>query len=106
MSIGSWGVIHLIGQIIMMQMDSFIFRVKIRVLELIYVPNQSRDSFIKIKFNSLSSCPEIVSVHWKLRCNSLNWTYHYDADVLLQFRVKITASRAHFRSESVQRFIY
>ena len=70
--------------------DGFLqFRVIIRVLELIYVPNQSKDSFILMKFNTLSSCPEIVSVHWKLRCNSLNWTYHYGADGFLQFRVKI-----------------
>ena len=70
--------------------DGFLqFRVLIRVLELIAVPNHSRDSFILIKFNSLSSCPEIVSVHWNLGSNSLNWTYLYDADVFLQFRVLI-----------------
>ena len=39
----------------------------IRVLEIISVPNHSRDSFILIKVNTMSSCPEIVSVHWKLR---------------------------------------
>ena len=43
-SIGVSGVIHSIGHIFMMQMDSF--RVLIRVLELISVPNHSRDSFI------------------------------------------------------------
>ena len=32
MSMGVSGAIHLIGHIIMMQMDSFNFRVKIRVL--------------------------------------------------------------------------
>ena len=64
-------------------------RVLIRVLKLISVPNHSKDSFILIKFNTLSSCPEIVSVHWKLGSNSLNWTYLYDADVFLQFRVLI-----------------
>ena len=70
--------------------DGFLqFRVLIRVKELIYVPKHSKDSFILIKFNTLSSCPEIVIVHWQLRCNSLNWTYHYDADGFLQFRVKI-----------------
>ena len=73
----------------MMQMDSFNFGLKLRVLEFNYIPNQSKDSFILIKFNTLSSCPEIVSVHWKLRCNSLNWTYLYDADGFLQFRVLI-----------------
>ena len=70
--------------------DGFLqFPVLIRVIELISVLNHSRDSFILIKFNTLSSCPEIVSVHWSQRCNSLNWTYHYDADGLLQFRVLI-----------------
>ena len=70
--------------------DEFLqFRVLIRVLELISVPNHSRDSFILIKFNPLSSYPEIVSVHWRQWCNSLNWTYLYDADGFLQFRVLI-----------------
>ena len=63
MSIGSCGVIHLIGHIIMMQMDSFNFGLKLRVLEFNYIPNQSRDSFIKIKFNTLSSWRVIISVH-------------------------------------------
>ena len=70
--------------------DGFLqFPVLIRVLELISVPNHSRDSFIIIKFNTLSSCPEIVSVNWSLRSNSLNWTYLYDADGFLQFPVLI-----------------
>ena len=87
--------------------DGFLqFRVLIRVLELISVPNHSRDSFTLIKFNTLSSCPEIVSIHWNLGSNSLNWTYLYDPDGFLQFRVLIRDSRAHFRSESFQRFIY
>ena len=63
MSIGSCDVIHLIGHIIMMQMDSFNFGLKLRVLEFNYIPNQSIDSFIKIKFNSLSSWRVIISVH-------------------------------------------
>ena len=41
MSIGVSGVIHLIGHIFMMQIDSFNLRFLIRVLELIYVPNES-----------------------------------------------------------------
>ena len=70
--------------------DGFIqFPVLIRVLELISVPNHSRDSLILIKSNTLSSCPEIVSVHWSQWCNSLNWTYLYDADGFLQFPVLI-----------------
>ena len=44
MSIGVSGLIHLIGHIYMMQMDSFNFGFLIRVLELISVPNESRDS--------------------------------------------------------------
>ena len=44
MSIGVSGVTHLIGHIFMMQMDGFLqFRVLIRYLELISVPNQSKD---------------------------------------------------------------
>ena len=46
MSIGVIGVIHLIGNTFMMQMDSFTFRVLIRYLELISLPNQSKDSTI------------------------------------------------------------
>ena len=70
--------------------DGFLqFRVLIRVLELISVPNHSRDSFILIRFKPLSSCPVIVSVDWSFLCNSHNWTYLYDADGFLQFRVLI-----------------
>ena len=70
--------------------DGFLqFRVLIRILELISVPNHSRDSFILKKFHTLSSCTEIVSVHWNLGSNSLNWTYLYDVDGFLQFRVLI-----------------
>ena len=64
MSVGVSGVNHLIGHILMMQMDSFTFRVLIRYLELISVPNQSKDSTILIKFDTLSSCWENVSVRW------------------------------------------
>ena len=64
MSIGVSGVIHIIGHIFMMQKDSFKFRVLIRYLELISVPNQSKDSITLIKFDTLSSWREIVSVHW------------------------------------------
>ena len=44
MSIGVSGLNHLIGHIYMMQMDSFKFCALIRVLELISVLNESRDS--------------------------------------------------------------
>ena len=65
------------------------FRGLIRVLELISVPNESRESCILIEFNTLSSWREVVRVHWILWCNSLNWTYLYDADGFLEFRVLI-----------------
>ena len=106
MSIGVIGVIHLIGYIFMMQMDSFTFRVLIRYLELISVSNQSKDSIILLKFDTLSSWREIVSVHWSYWCNSLNWIYLYDADGFLHISGFDSVSRAHFRSESVQGFYY
>ena len=106
MSVGVIGVIHLIGHIFMMQMDSFTFRVLIRYLELISVPNQSKDSTILIKFDTLSSWREIVSVRWSYWCYSLNWTYLYDADGFLHISGFDSVSRALFRSKSVQRFYY
>ena len=63
------------------------FRVLIWVLELISLPNHSRDSFILIKLNTLYSWKECVSVNWSQWYKSHNWTYLYDADVFLQFRV-------------------
>ena len=72
MSIGFCGVIHLIWTYLY-DADGFLqFRGLIRVLEPISVPNESRDSFILIKFNTLSTWREIVSVHWSYWCNSLN----------------------------------
>ena len=49
-SIGVSGIIHLIGQNFLIQMFSNNFRVSIRLLELISVPNQSRDSFFYLDF--------------------------------------------------------
>ena len=65
------------------------FRVLIRVLELIFVPNHSRDSFILIELNTLYTWKQCVSVNWSQCIKSLNWTYLYDADVYLQFLVLI-----------------
>ena len=65
------------------------FPILIRILELISVPNHSRDSFILIKFNTLSLWSEIVRVHWSWWCISLNWIYLNDADVFLQFPILI-----------------
>ena len=67
----------------------FQFRVLFRVLELISVPNQSRKSFNLIKLNIWLSWKECVDVNWSQWHRSLNWTYLYDADVFLQFRVMI-----------------
>ena len=47
---GVSGEIHLIGHIFMMQMDSFNFRVLIRVLELISVLNESWEFIYFNKF--------------------------------------------------------
>ena len=105
MSIGIRSIIHLIGHIFMMHMDSFNLQFWSNS-ELICVPNHSRNSFILIKINSLSPCPEIVSVHWTSQCNSLNWTYLYDADQIPSISGFDSCSRAHLRSESFQRFIY
>ena len=49
--------------------DGFLqFWVLIRYLELISVSNQSKDSSILIKFDTLSSWIEIVSVRWSYWC--------------------------------------
>ena len=65
------------------------FPILILNLDLISVPNHSRDSFILIKFNTFSSWREIVSVHSSQWCNSLNWIQLNDADGFLQFSILI-----------------
>ena len=65
------------------------FQILIRILELISVLNHSRDSFIVILYNSLSSWREIVSILSSFRCNLLKWIYLNDVDVLLQFLILI-----------------
>ena len=67
--------------------DFFHFRVLIRVQELIFIRNQSRDSFILIKLNTLHSWKEFVRVNSNFWYNSIYWSYLYDADVFIQFRV-------------------
>ena len=64
MSIGICGFNSLIWTYLYDADEFFQFQVLIRVLELISVPNHSRDSFIIIKFNTLYSWREIDSVHW------------------------------------------
>ena len=65
------------------------FRILIRLLVPISVPNHTRDSLLLFKLNSLYSCKECIRANWSKWYNSLNWTYLYDADVFLQFRVLI-----------------
>ena len=60
-----------------------------RILELISFPNHSRDSFILIKFNPLSTWRDIVCVYSSEWCNSLDWIYLNDADGFIPFRVMI-----------------
>ena len=65
------------------------FPIMIRILELISVPKHSRDSYILIIFNTLSSWIEIVCVHGSQWYNSHNQIYLNDADVFLQFPILI-----------------
>ena len=65
------------------------FPILIRILELISVPKNFRDSFILIVFNTLSIWREIVSVLSSQSCNSHNWIYLNDTDVFLQFTMLI-----------------
>ena len=84
MSIGVSGVIHLIGHIFIghiFMMSSFPF-------------------WIEIHFNLSEN---LVSIG--VSGDSLNWTYLYDADGFLQFRV-LNRVLELFRSEWVLRFIY
>ena len=82
------------------------YSILIRILELISVLNHSRDSFISIQFNTLSLWSEIISVLSSQLCNSLNWMYLNHADCFLQFPNFDSDSRAHFRTETLQRLIY
>ena len=63
------------------------FLVLIRLLVPIFVPNESTDSFIVFKLNTLYSWKECIRANWSYWYNSLNRTYLYDADVFLHFRV-------------------
>ena len=127
--IGKWSFKYL-NWTYLYEADVFLqFRVLIRILEPICVPNQSRDSFILIKLNTLSTREEFASLKGKWSFKYLNWTYLYEADVFLQFRVLIRNlepicvpnPRSLFRDsvyfnkieadfvhsfESLQRFIY
>ena len=86
--------------------DGFLqFRLMIRVLELISVPNESWDSHILIKFNTLTQWSEIV--------RSIGFTGVFQLIAISLWCRWIpsiscfdTVSRLHFRSEWLLRFIY
>ena len=63
----------------------FHFRVLIRFLKLICVPNQFRDSFNLFRLDTLYLGDEYVGIFGKQCYNSLNWRYLYDSDVFFQF---------------------
>ena len=67
----------------------FHFQGLIRILDIISIPNHSRDSFILIKLNTLHSWKECVRVKTNSWYNSLNWVNLYDADAFFQCRVLI-----------------
>ena len=86
-SIGVSALNQIIGHIFMMQYVFLQFRVLIRVLELDFSPESLQRFIYLIKIDTLYSWKECVSVNWRYWYKSLNWTYLYDADVFLQFRV-------------------
>ena len=65
----------------------FQFRVLIQILEVISIPNHSRDTLTLIKLNTLHSSKGCVRVNSNLWYNSLNWPYLYNANAFFQFRV-------------------
>ena len=67
----------------------FQFRVLIRILDVICIPNHSRDSIILIKLNTLHSWKECVRFNSNSWYNSLNWLNFYHADAFFQFRLLI-----------------
>ena len=67
----------------------FHFQSLIRILDIISIPNLSRDSIILIKLNTLHSWKECVRVKTNSWYNSLNWLNLYDADTFFQCRVLI-----------------
>ena len=84
----------------------FQFRVLIRVQEHISIRNQSRDSFIVIKLNTLHSCKEYVRVNSNYYYNSINCSYLCDANVVFLFRVLFREQELIFiRNQSRDSFI-
>ena len=67
----------------------FQFSVQTRILDIISVQNQPRDSFNLFRLDTLSLGDEYAVVLRKSCYNSLYWAQLYDADVFFQFRVLI-----------------
>ena len=67
----------------------FQFLVLIRILEVISIPYQSRDSFLLIKLKTNHLWKGCVIFKSNLWYNDLNWSYPYDADNFFQFIVLI-----------------
>ena len=67
----------------------FLFLVLIRILEVISIPNHSRDSYILIKLKTYDLWKGCVIINSNLWYNALNWPYLYDADAFFQFQVLI-----------------
>ena len=65
------------------------FSILIRILDLISDPNQSRDSYILIKLDTLSIREVFIRTNGNSCYRALNWIYLYDADVFLQFSILI-----------------
>ena len=67
----------------------FPFRVLIQILEVISIPNHSRDSLTLIKLNTLNTWKGCVSFNSNLWYNWLNFLNLSDADAFFPFRVLI-----------------
>ena len=67
----------------------FQFSILIRILDLISDPNQSRDSYILIKLDTLTIREVFIRTNGNSCYRALNWIYLYDADVFLQFSILI-----------------
>ena len=71
------------------------FSILIRILNLISDPNQSRDSYILIKLDTLSIREVFIRTNGNSCYRALNWIYLYDADVFLQFSIGPLRHRVH-----------
>ena len=65
----------------------FQFWVLIQILEVISIPNHSRDTFTLIKLTTYHSWKGCVRVNSNLWYNSLNWLNLYNANAFFQFQV-------------------